>query len=217
MSIPKVTLKIATTLDGKISTKTGESKWITGEKSRKLVHQLRNEFDAILVGINTVLIDNPKLNTRGIAGGRSPVRVILDSNARIPLESSCLNDDGVTRIVIVGQNAPLEKLFKLKNKNIEILQSPTSRPEISWVVSQLSKYKIKSLLVEGGSHVHASFIRDHIADHLLLFMAGKIIGGEKAPSWCAEMGIESLSDAPCLKLDRTEFIGEDILIHANFK
>ena len=152
-----VTLKAAATLDGKIATATGCSKWITGEAARQKGHELRNENDAILVGINTVLTDDPELTVRGIQEGSSPVRIVLDSKARIPEQSRVFKQDGVPVVIVTGSHAPLRIWPELAD--LTILTAPTRTPDILWVLSEISKLGLKSLLVEGGSLIHASFIK----------------------------------------------------------
>lgn len=212
----KVTLKAAATLDGKIATKTGQSKWITGEAARINGHALRSEHDAILVGINTVLADNPQLTTRGIPGGKSPIRVILDSQCRISPDSACLANDGILCLVVVGSHSSAAKIKALENEHIHILQASTAQPQIKWLLPELSRYKITTLLVEGGSRIHASFIRENLADHLVLFLAGKLIGGNDALSWCGNLDCFDLNAAPRLKIRSLRMVGEDMMICTDF-
>lgn len=212
----KVTLKAAATLDGKIATKTGQSKWITGEEARAAGHLLRSQHDAILVGINTVLADDPRLTTRGIQGGKSPIRIILDSQCRLSLKNACLKNDGIQCIIVVGTHCLDEKIEELKSKTIHILKAPTPRPQIKWLLPQLSKYNIKSILVEGGSQIHASFIQEQSADHLVLFLSGKLFGQDAALSWCGELNCLHIDNAPQLKINSMSMVGEDIAIHADF-
>ncbi len=216
MSSIKVTLKAAATLDGKIATKTGQSQWITGEAARQRGHVLRNEHDAILVGINTVFADNPKLTTRGIPGGKSPIRIILDSHCRISPDKACLANDGTQSLVVVGADSAGSKIRALEREHIHILQAPTAQPQIKWLLPELSQYKIEHLLVEGGSQVHASFIRENLADHLVLFLAGKLIGGNDALSWCGDLDCFNLETAPRLKIQSMQMVGEDIMICTEF-
>jgi len=212
----KITLKVAATLDGKIATKTGQSKWITGEEARKAGHLLRNQHDSILVGINTVLADDPQLTTRGVQDGKSPIRIILDSHGRLSRKNACLKNDGIQCIIVVGTNCSDEKAQELESKNIHILKAPTPRPQIKWLLSQLLKYNIKSILVEGGSQIHASFIREQLVDHLTLFLSGKIFGQDATLSWCGELDCLQIENTPQLKINSMSMVGEDIAIHADF-
>ena len=216
MPPPKVTLKAAATLDGKIATRTGQSQWITGAAARKMGHFLRSQHDAILVGINTVLADNPQLTTRGIPHGKSPLRIVLDSQCRISPESACLQDDGTRRLVVVGAESLPAKVQHLQKRSICVLQAPTPQPQIKWLLSELVHYNITHLLVEGGSQVHASFIRENLADHLVLFLAGKVIGGGDALSWCGNLDLSELNLAPRLKLQSMRLVGEDLMLCMDF-
>ncbi|MBF0353559.1 MAG: RibD family protein [SAR324 cluster bacterium] len=213
-----VTLKVACTLDGKIATKMGMSQWITGLHARQEAHQIRNRHDAILVGVQTVIQDNPRLDTRNIHQGKSPVRIILDSQGRSPENSLCFRNDGVKVLWVVGQSCSLRKFGSLKksNPNVTILHAPDPRPEPEWLVSILPQYGIQSLLVEGGSSIFASFIRANMAHHLVLFIAPKIIGGQDSLTWCGELECLTLDQASLLRISSVRMVGEDIMIHADF-
>ena len=210
-----VTLKAAISLDGKIATSSGKSKWITGETARGKAHELRNQNDAILVGINTVLLDDPQLNVRGINNGNSPIRIVLDSKARIPIQSQVFKNDGVPVIIFKGNKAPHKNWPKLSD--LEIIEAPSETPEILWVMSELRKFGIKKLLVEGGSMIHASFLKSHCVNSILLFLAPKIIGGQEALSWCGNLNIENLEEFLQTEIISITPIGEDILIFVKFK
>lgn len=207
-----VSLKAAVTLDGKIATSCGDSQWITGKEARARVHQLRHEHDAILVGINTVLADNPRLTAWEISNVRSPIRVVLDSQARLPDDCQILNADGVPVIAVIGSDAP-ERSWP-QREGLSIVKSPTRIPEIPWILDQLGKHGIGSLLVEGGSLVHASFIQCGFVDRLYLFIAPKVIGGQDAISWCGELGHKQIADASRWQVQSFDAIGEDLLIFA---
>ncbi len=211
----KVTLKAAITLDGKIATASGHSKWITGESARQKVHELRNQNDAVLVGINTVIADDPELTVRGITNGNSPVRIVLDSMARIPENSKIFKSDGTPVIIFTGNKALSRKWPNLKD--ITILTSPTSTPEIKWILSELQNLGLKSLLVEGGSFINSSFLRSGAVDRLLLFIGAKIVGGQDALSWCGELGIDQLDQAMQIDISSISAVGEDWLIDAKIK
>ena len=211
----KVTLKVAITLDGKIATASGHSKWITGEAARQKVHELRNQNDAVLVGINTVIADDPELTVRGISNGNSPVRIVLDSMARIPENSKIFKSDGTPVIIFTGNKALSRKWPDLKD--ITILTSPTSTPEIKWILSELQNLGLKSLLVEGGSFINSSFLRSGAVDRLLLFIGAKIIGGQDALSWCGELGVDQLDQAMQIDISSISAVGEDWLIDAKIK
>jgi len=211
----KVTLKAAITLDGKIATASGHSKWITGEAARHKVHELRNQNDAVLVGINTVIADDPELTVRGIRDGKSPVRIVLDSKARIPGNSRVLKNDGNRVIIFTGNNVVSRKWPNLPN--LKILNSPTKIPEITWILSEIQKLGLKSLLVEGGSFTFASFLKIGAVDRLLLFIGPKIIGGQDALSWCGELGVDKLEKALQIDIISITSVGEEWLIDAKIK
>ena len=210
-----VTLKAASSVDGKIATGSGQSKWITGDKARRKAHQLRHEHDAILVGINTVLTDDPELTARGIEEARSPVRIVLDSRARIPEQSRLFQNDGVPVIIITGNQAPSRIWPNLPG--LKIIVAPTKTPDILWVLSELKKLGLKSLLVEGGSLIHASFFKSNCVDQLALFMAPKIIGGQDSLSWCGDLNTDNVSDACQLNISSITPLGEDWFISAKLK
>ena len=204
-----VSLKVAATLDGKIATGSGISKWITSSNSRQLVHRLRHEHQAILIGSETLLKDNPSLNTRGIHQGSSPIKVIMDGRGRMPRQAKCLREDESKTIWVVGRKAP-DADWELPS-NLIRLTSPGVRPEISWVLSQLENFDIHSILVEGGAQVHASFLKSKLVDKIYLFLAPRILGKEGL-SWCGELGIENLLDTLNFKITSIEQLNPDLLI-----
>ena len=205
----RVTLKVASTLDGKIASGSGNSKWITGPNARQLVHRLRHEHQAILIGSETLLKDNPSLNTRGIHQGTSPIKVILDSRGRMPRQAKCLRDDESKTIWVVGRKAP-DPDWEMPS-NLIRLTSPGVRPEITWVLSQLENFDIHSILVEGGAQVHASFLKSKLIDKIYLFLAPRVLGNEGL-SWCGELGIENLMDTLNFKIIRIEQLTPDLLL-----
>ena len=204
-----LSLKVAVTLDGKIATGSGNSKWITGPNARQLVHRLRHEHQAILIGSETLLKDNPSLNTRDIHQGISPIKVILDGRARMPRQAKCLRDDESKTIWVVGRKAP-DPDWELPS-NLIRLTSPGVRPEISWVLSQLENFDIHSILVEGGAQIHASFLKSKLVDKIYLFLAPRVLGNEGL-SWCGELGIENLMDTLNFKIIKIEKLNPDLLL-----
>ncbi len=203
----QVTLKAAITLDGKIATAGGDSKWITGESARLEGHRLRSQHDAILVGINTVLKDNPSLTTRGIPDGKSPTRIILDSKGRLPSDSKVLEDDGVKVIQVIGNE--INPATIKSGKNVEILRAPSAQPEPLWLLEQLEMKGMRSLLVEGGAKVHGSFIESRCVTRLQLFIAPKVIGGQSALSWCGDLGTKLIADATDWKILSVQPLDQD--------
>ena len=204
-----LSLKVAVTLDGKIATGSGNSKWITGPNARQLVHRLRHEHQAILIGSETLLKDDPSLNTRDIHQGISPIKVILDGRARMPRQAKCLRDDESKTIWVVGRKAP-DPDWELPS-NLIRLTSPGVRPEISWVLSQLENFDIHSILVEGGAQVHASFLKSKLVDKIYLFLAPRVLGNEGL-SWCGELGIENLMDTLNFTIIKIEQLNPDLLL-----
>ena len=204
-----LSLKVAVTLDGKIATGSGNSKWITGQNARQLVHRLRHEHEAILIGSETLLKDDPSLNTRDIHQGISPIKVILDGRARMPRQAKCLRDNESKTIWVVGRKAP-EPDWELPS-NLIRLTSPGVRPEISWVLSQLENFDIHSILVEGGAQIHASFLKSKLVDKIYLFLAPRVLGNEGL-SWCGELGIENLMDTLNFKIIKIEKLNPDLLL-----
>lgn len=213
---PYVTLKAGTTLDGKIATATGESRWITGEAARAHGHALRARHDGILVGINTVLADDPQLTVRMGQDGPAPVRVVLDSRCRIDPAAKCLRDDGVRRMVICGAQAPAEKRVELERHGVAVLAFPDARPTPADYLARLRACGVETLLVEGGAYVHAQIIAHLQADELFLYQSGKIIGGCDAPGWCGDIGVDTLTQTPRLHISGSLMVGEDILVHGVF-
>ena len=180
--VPFVTLKIAQTLDGKIATARGESKWITGEKAREEAHRLRDINDVVLVGINTVLKDNPSLTTR-IPGGRDPVRVIVDSTLRIPLNAKVLTQKSSAKtIVATVAGAPKNKIIKLQKAGVEVfmVKSAQGRVDLRDLMKKLGKMDIMSVLVEGGAEINSSALKSGIVDKAVLFIAPMLMTGKDA-------------------------------------
>ena len=203
----QVTLKAAISLDGKIASTGGDSKWITGESARQEGHRLRSQHDAILVGINTVLYDNPSLTTRGIPNGKSPTRFILDSKGRLHSDSKVLKDDGVQVIQVIGNE--IDPATIKSGKKVDIIRAPSGQPEPLWLLEELEMMGIRSLLVEGGAKVHGSFLKCGCVTSLHLFIAPKVIGGQSALSWCGDLGTNLISDATDWKILSVQPLGQD--------
>ena len=210
---PYVALKYAMTADGKTASKTGKSKWITGEKSRLFVHQLRNRYSCILAGIGTVLADNPLLTSR-IPGGRNPVRIICDSKLRIPLDCNIVKTakEIPTIIACCQEN---EKKSALEKSGCEVLCLPgKTGVDLKKLTKTLGKRSLDSVLIEGGSEIHYSALEAGIVQHIYAFTAPKIFGG-KAKTPVEGEGIELPENCFQLELERIEKIGDDILAEYN--
>lgn len=208
--LPFVALKAAASLDGKIATSSGQSKWITGETSRKDGQRLRNIYDGILVGINTVIEDDPFLTCR-IKGGKNPIRIVLDSSLKISPEANILNlDDSKEKtIVFTTDKAPEEKIDIIKEK-AEVIVLNDGKIHLKRVLLKLSSLNITSVLIEGGSQIHGSFIKNNIPDKYFFYYAPLLIGGGQAPGFFGGTGFSKLAEATKLEIDSIKKTGEDI-------
>lgn len=223
---PFVTVKAALTLDGKIATAGGESKWITGEAARAQGMKLRRGSDAILVGINTVLADNPSLTVRrgtpnsgaaraGLETGAPRLRrIVLDSMARTPLTAKVVRDEhAALTTVVVSRLAPKSRVTALA-KRVNVLVAPGSRIALRWLLNKLGEENVTSLLVEGGGEVNASFLLGGFAQRVAFFYAPKILGGRDARKAVAGEGVRSLTEAVQLRDVKWRKLGEDLLLTA---
>ena len=217
---PFVVLKSAATMDGKLATVTGDSRWITGEKARRLVHHWRDGVDAILVGRGTVEADNPSLNTRlpGRAQGRDPVRLVLDTTLRTPLDSKVFDrSTGGPTIIICGPDPPATGVEALEKKGVQVWRLPLSngRLDLREMSLRLGRDGYTSLLIEGGAEVnYSALVKDKIVDKVLFFYAPKIVGGHAAPTLVGGPGLQTMNE--CLDMDITGIrrLGPDILVEA---
>ncbi|MBM7871276.1 diaminohydroxyphosphoribosylaminopyrimidine deaminase/5-amino-6-(5-phosphoribosylamino)uracil reductase [Clostridium pascui] len=217
--LPFVIMKYAMTLDGKIAAFTGDSKWITGEAARKEVHKLRNKVSGIMVGIGTVLQDNPSLTCR-MQGGISPKRIIVDSNLRIPLNSSVLNiKDETLTIVATTKKVSEENIQLLKDKGVEVLivEDMDGRVNLQALIKKLGEMGIDSILLEGGSTLNYSAIEQGIVDKVQAYIAPKIIGGESAKTPIGGEGKALMSESIILQNVIFKTFDEDILIEGYVK
>ena len=211
--VPFVTLKFAQTLDGRIATATGDSRWISGEKFRKLAHKLRSTHDAVLVGIDTVLKDDPELTVR-LVKGRNPTRVILDSKLIISLKSKVLSSEAPT-IIATTPRADEKKIARLREMGIEMLTVPVNEKDevsLEGLLKILGQRNISSVLVEGGSGVITSFLRQKLADKLIVAIAPKVMG--KGIEAVGDLGIRKVSQALQLDVQKVYRLGEDVVIEA---
>lgn len=211
---PFVVLKTAMSLDGKISTASGESKWITDKEARENVHTLRNELTAIMIGIDTVIIDNPELTCR-IPNGRNPIRIVVDSKLRIPYDSKILETAKKFKTIIATtEKASKEKIHKLKDLGIIVIEtkSKNEKVDLKDLMLKLGKQNIDSILLEGGSTLNYSALESGIVDKILVYIAPKIIGGIKSKTPVGGSGISNLKDAFKVRELSTSIIGKDILL-----
>jgi diaminohydroxyphosphoribosylaminopyrimidine deaminase / 5-amino-6-(5-phosphoribosylamino)uracil reductase len=207
--IPFVTLKSGITLDGKIASYTSDSKWITSEEARHDVHHLRNQNASILVGVNTVIKDNPELTAR-IPNGRNPIRVILDSTLKIPFESKVVTDRKAETWVFTSLSHNKDKKEKLEGLGVKVFVTrDANKVQLNDTLERLGESSVSSLLIEGGGEVNASFIQNKLVDKVILYMAPKLIGGRDAPSFFEGTGFEKMRDAVELSNISVEKIGRD--------
>ena len=212
---PLVTLKVAATLDGKIATAKGESRWITSPAAQKMVHLLRARSDAILVGIGTVLVDDPSLTVRtGSSRGRVPLRVVLDPSLRIPMTAKVLTDGRAPTLIVTTSSGSSTKRAAVEKTGAHVVVLPARHGRILWrgLLKELGRREIASLLIEGGAEVNASALREGVVDRLLFFLAPKILGGRDAIDAVGGVSPKNLSEALPLKVTSVTRVGHDILV-----
>ena len=212
--LPFVALKTAMTLDGKIATAAGQSQWITNEASRYETHRLRDIYDGILVGINTALADNPSLTTRlKEYQGRNPVRIVVDSRARLPLTAKLVTDGAARTIVAVTEQAPAERVEALRSAGVEIIVAGSSNHvDMQSLMEQLGAMKISSVLVEGGGSVNFSLLQAGLVDRVYAFIAPKLVGGRDALTPVEGEGFQELDRAVELENIQLRQLGSDVLL-----
>jgi riboflavin-specific deaminase-like protein len=210
---PRVTLKIAQTLDGRIATASGQSRWITGPAARVVAHELRASHDAILVGIGTVLADNPELTVR-LVRGRNPMRVVIDSGLRVPRDAAVFARDGTSVTVVTLLPADAERAKAVRKVGAEILTVPEygGRVDLAAGLEGLYSCGVRSVLVEGGAQIATDVIRRRLCDELAMFIAPKIIG--RGIDAIGDLGSMEMSEAIQLSTPTVTFLEEDILFRA---
>ncbi|MEK4149172.1 bifunctional diaminohydroxyphosphoribosylaminopyrimidine deaminase/5-amino-6-(5-phosphoribosylamino)uracil reductase RibD [Robertmurraya sp. FSL W8-0741] len=211
---PFVTIKAGISFDGKTATKTGDSKWITSPESRQDVHQLRHEHDGILVGINTILQDNPLLTTRRPQGGKNPIRIVLDSELKIPMSAQVIQDRSARTFIFTGKQINIERKKELEDQGITIFTQNNAQVSIKEVLTTLGELNIMSVLVEGGSEVHASFLSENAFQQVVAYIAPKIIGGRNAIPFISGVGAELVENGMQLQFIAVDQLGSDIKITA---
>jgi len=221
-NMPFVTIKAAESLDGKIATGTGDSKWISSDKSREYVHGLRSEMDAVLVGVNTIIRDNPLLTSRR---QKSPIKIVLDSHLKTPENARIFSGQSPALNIIailkksLNDRHVIKKLERMNKEGILIIACPgkNNRIDLKWLLKELAELEIAKVLVEGGGDTIAGFIEQGLIDRVLFFIAPKIIGGRKAVTSVEGKGVKNVSQAIKLKDVKVEIIdGGDILVNAKF-
>lgn len=211
---PLVILKAAMTLDGRIATGKGKSRWITGEAARKEVHHLRGGVDAVMVGIGTVLADDPMLTARR-KSARNPLRVVIDPSLKMPFKARLLTSLGEAEtLLFTSSRAPSKKVERLRAMGVSILSLPLSKGEISFrtILKALGKRGITSVLVEGGGRVNGIALRSGEVDRVIFYIAPKLLCGEDARGVVAGRSIQNLSAAIGLDQFKVGRIGEDVKI-----
>ncbi len=217
--MPFVTLKTAMSLDGKTTTSTGESKWITGPVSRKYAHRLRALNDAVVVGINTVLKDDPLLTARLGRAEKQPLRVVVDSKANTPLNSKIVKDRSAFTLVAVTSSAGRKKISALEKAGCKVLRirAKDGRVDLKELFLRLGKMRVTSILIEGGSEIAGSAIESGLADKVIFFVSPKIIGGRNALPAVGGKGIEKLKNVPQVQEISIRRSGGDIIIEGYIK
>jgi diaminohydroxyphosphoribosylaminopyrimidine deaminase/5-amino-6-(5-phosphoribosylamino)uracil reductase len=207
---PFVHLKLATSLDGKIATRTKDSRWITGPESLKRVHELRHEYDAILIGIGTARVDDPLLTDRSALHRPRPlIRIVLDDRFELPGDSNLVSTAQQFPLLVLGNKAAnTARAQELEQKGVEVISSENR--DIAGLLKDLGQRSISSVLVEGGSNIAGAFVDAGLVNKVTFFIAPKIIGGSAATTAVGGLGVERMKDA--LKLEAVEFnqLGEDI-------
>ncbi|MCD7777215.1 MAG: bifunctional diaminohydroxyphosphoribosylaminopyrimidine deaminase/5-amino-6-(5-phosphoribosylamino)uracil reductase RibD [Clostridiales bacterium] len=211
--MPYCICKYAMTADGKISSYSGDSKWISCDKSRELVHKMRGVYRGILVGINTVLADNPMLNCR-LEGRPSPVRIICDSSLKIPFESKIVKTAGEYETIIATISKDKEKISALREKGINVIAAKEKDGHIDLkdLFLKLGELKIDSILIEGGGDINFSVLNEGLCSRLYVFVAPKILGGKTAKTPVGGRGIEKVGECISLGEPVIRRIGDDILL-----
>jgi diaminohydroxyphosphoribosylaminopyrimidine deaminase/5-amino-6-(5-phosphoribosylamino)uracil reductase len=210
-----VAAKMAVSLDGKVATRTGESRWISGPQARELVHRWRDEYDAVVVGVGTVLVDDPQLTCRrSDRPGRNPLRVVVDTEARTPPQAKVVTGAGRC-VIAAGEGACPARLEKLQAAGAEIWLLPRGadrRVALDALAQRLAEAGVVAALLEGGPTLLAAALAAGIVDRLLIFYAPLIIGGRAAPGMVGGEGVARLEEASRWRVERIERVGEDVLL-----
>lgn len=214
-----VTLKCALSLDGKIATRTGDSKWITTARTRRYAHRLRAEHGSVLVGVGTVLKDNPQLTVR-LPGVRSqPLRIVLDTHLRTPLEAQVLDTRSAPTVLVCALPMP-PHAEQYRQRGVEVLALPTDstgRVSLAALLDYLNTRHVNGVLVEGGSQVLTAFLKARLADRIAFFYAPKLIGGETAPTPYEGEGITEIAESLPVNDLRLHRLGTDWLVEGSLR
>ncbi|HOB16736.1 MAG TPA: bifunctional diaminohydroxyphosphoribosylaminopyrimidine deaminase/5-amino-6-(5-phosphoribosylamino)uracil reductase RibD [Defluviitoga sp.] len=217
--MPFTIWKCAMTLDGKVATVTGDSKWITNEASREYAHWWRYRVSAIMAGIGTVLLDNPMLTVRlpNVKVEKQPIRIIIDSFGKTPLNYNVLDTNQAPTVIATASNIERSRVENFKSKGVEVITTKSKdRVNLSELMKELHNRQIDSVLIEGGPTLAASAIEEGLVDKAMIFIAPKFIGGKNAPSALGGKGVEKLKDAWNLKNVSIKHFQEDLLVEGYF-
>jgi len=212
--LPYVSLKAAQTLDGKIADIKGDSKWISSLQSRRSVHQLRSRYDAVMVGLKTVVKDNPNLTVR-LTEGRNPKRIFLDTKLKLSADHKLYNNNSDKNLFVITSKTSVvkkRKIKKLQSKGVQVIfvKEEKGRLNLKSALKELAKNKITSVLVEGGSEIFTSFIRQNLFDDIFLFISPKLLGS--GLPLVEDLGIKKITSALKIKFGNVEKIGDDVLL-----
>jgi len=214
--MPFVVLKLAQSLDGRIATRTGDSKWITGEKARRFVHRLRSQMDAVMVGVDTVIRDDPQLNVRWVKG-KHPLKIVLDSQLGIPSEAQVFEGERLILATTERSSEEKRRLVEEKGAQVWMLPDRDGYVDLTEVMRKAGQEGITSILIEGGSKVATSALKARVVDKLMIFIAPKMIG--RGTDAIGDLGIARIGEAIELEDVKLRRIGEDVLysarVHAN--
>ena len=210
--VPYVFVKVAMTLDGRIASRTGDSRWISGEKSFEFAHKLRANTDAIMVGAGTVEMDDPRLTTR-IKGKADPIRIIVDSDLCISERSKFMGNPEKV-ILATTRSAKKSRVEKFRSAGARVIVAGEKKVDLKKLMRELGALEIQSVMLEGGSELIGSAIEEKIVDKIYFVIAPKIIGGEEAKGPVGGKGIAKMKDALKLKNMKVKKMGEDLLVEA---
>jgi len=202
-------------LDGKTATRTGDSRWVSSQKSREYVHKIRSQVDAVMVGIGTVLRDDPLLTCRHPEGGRNPKRLVVDGQARLPLNSQLVRTVSEAEVLVATTDqAPAERIDRLRKAGCRLItvKNKGNRVDLTKLMKVLGKEQFTNIYVDGGSTLNASLFEEGLVDKVMVFISPRIIGGTEAFQPVSGIGVDMVEDALKLKDVSVTRCGEDVLI-----
>jgi diaminohydroxyphosphoribosylaminopyrimidine deaminase/5-amino-6-(5-phosphoribosylamino)uracil reductase len=215
-AVPFVTLKMAATLDGKVAARDGSSRWITGEQARAEVHRMRAASDAIAVGAGTALVDDPSLTVRNPAHrGRPPVRVLVDARGTVPPTARLFSSEAPT-VVATTETAPVDRraAWAARGADVVVFEAEAGRVPLGALLAHLGKRDVQALLLEGGPTLAWSAVREGLVDKVVVFLAPKLLGGERAPGILGGEGLAPVGEALALEIAAVSRVGQDVKVEA---